>query len=166
MQSHNMPSTYMYFKYRNKSNKVAWYGVICVAATVLIGLLYSAFLGDADAFYDEDYYRKISDITIPESRRVLESYDNGEFWTSSSFRLDKESIKEFVSKNNFQLLNSGEHVPAFLSESMFKVEKPDTANKNYLYNSGAKGKNSWLYIIDTSKGILWAEIQYPDWGGT
>lgn len=41
--------------------------------------------------------------------------------------------------------------------------KPDCYKLNNRYFLDRfKGKNSWFYIIDTKRNILWAEIQYPD----
>lgn len=51
------------------------------------------------------------------------------------------------------------------SETKFKVERVERFANKYLYNYGTKGKNSWMYIVDPDRSLVWAEIQYPDRGG-
>lgn len=144
------------------SNRRPRYLIVTALVITLLGLLY--FLSPFEPYYDKDYYEKISGIRIPATNKVIESYDNGEFWTATSFRLDKDSLKQFIQEAGFTT-SSASYKPFQFGAASFKVEKPDSSTAHYLYKIGIKGKNSWVYIIDPEKHILWAEIQYPDWAG-
>ena len=40
----------------------------------------------------------------------------------------------------------------------------DNIEQLYFINKTV-GKNSWVYLADLKKRMLWTEITYPDWGG-
>jgi hypothetical protein len=158
-----MPSSYINPKNQKTSSRRRWYTLIAVFLLIFIALFYSK-LFSGDGFYDKAFYESISGIRLPKSTKVLESFDNGEFWTASSFRINKDSLLEFINTYNFKN-ESSTYKPRMFSENTFEMEKLGTFSKKYVYNSGIKGKNSWMYIIDPERNVLWAEIQYPDWGG-
>jgi hypothetical protein len=117
-------------------------------------------------FYDKEFYERISGIKIPTSFKILEAIDNGEFLTATAFRANRNELRQFAEVYGFKPAREPNSLH-FASLSYLKGDKPDLDNSNnYLYTSGTKGKNSWLYIIDLEKGLLWAEQQYPDAGGT
>jgi hypothetical protein len=118
------------------------------------------------AFYEKAFYEKISEIKIPGDFTILESIDNGEFVTATTFRADRDRLQRFAASFGFEPWGDRNSL-RLLSNAYLEKDKPDLYNNNnYLYHSGTKGKNAWLYIIDLEKGLLWAEIQYPDAGGT
>ena len=159
-----MPASSLYHKDPETSNRIAWFMLLAVFVLTLLGFLYSKLFSSVDQFYEKNYYERISGIKIPTSSKIIESFDNGEFWTATSFIIDKDSLSEFILRFDFKL-DSNEYKPRMFSESSFQHERLDDSLKTYLYNFGTKGKNSWLYIIDSKRKILWAEIQYPDWAG-
>lgn len=119
-----------------------------------------------ESSFNKDYYERISDMKFPEQIRVIETFDNGEFFTTTSFEVDSLSLIKFMNKYKFEQ-HDGPYPLLFFGEKILKETKPDFNNLNSLYFSiGTKGKNSWIYIIDLKHKILWAEIQYPDWAGT
>ena len=119
-----------------------------------------------DIFYEKEFYERISSIKIPETFRVIESVDNGEFVTATTFRCDREKLKEFAGIFDFKPWGDRNSLRMLASPYLTK-QKPDLEYKNgYLYHTGTNGKNGWLYVIDMEKGILWAEIHYPDAAGT
>ncbi len=158
-----MPSSNLYHKENKTSNRRAWYILFAVCFIMLIVLLYSKIFS-RDGFYERAFYEKISGIHIPKFSKHLESFDNGEFWTAASFRISNDSLFEFIRTFNFKL-DSSIYKPKMFSETSFKLERLESFSNKYVYNYGTKGKNSWIYIIDPDRSILWAEIQYPDWGG-
>ncbi len=160
-----MPPNHLHQKKPKTSNKLAWYILISFFIVTLIGVLYFMFFWKADAFYEKRFYEKISGIHIPSSSTVLESYDNGEYWTATAFKIKKDSVNQFIKNFDFQHSDSLAYRPKMFAESSFEIERLKTDSEKYLYNSGTKGKNNWLYIIDTTRSVLWAEIQYPDWAG-
>ena len=116
--------------------------------------------------FEKGYYEKISGIKFPEKYKVIETYDNGEFVTTTSFKIDSFALKRFSEKNSFDTVRYPFYL-FFIWENYLKKQKPDLKNKDeLLYISGYSKTNTWLYIIDFKKEMLWAEIQYPDWGGT
>jgi len=116
-------------------------------------------------FYDAEFYERISGIKIPVSAHVLESFDNGEFVTTSTFEINETDLKEFVKQYTFEL-KDGSNSPHFFGSNHLKGDRPNLHNSKNLYmNFGSKGKNSWLYIVDLKANRLWAEIQYLDMAG-
>ncbi len=159
-----MPASIFYHMYPEKSNRITWYILIAVFILAFFGFLYSKIFLNTDMFYQKDYYERISGIRIPQSSSVLESHDNGEFYTASTFRLDKDSLNQFIKNFGFHS-DSSHYKPKMFAESVFKIQIPEYSSTQLLYNYGSKGKNSWVYIIDSKRSLMWAEIQYPDWAG-
>ena len=115
-------------------------------------------------FYDADYYEKSSGISIPGSSRVIESHDNGEWCTITSFLLNKEEMKKFILTYKFEWVQ--DFIPTVFGSWMLKKEFPDTDVINRLYHLNvSRNELHSSYLIDTAKRILWASISYPDWGG-
>jgi hypothetical protein len=107
---------------------------------------------------------RITGIKFPKDYEVIESYDNGEFY-KLSFKIDSLILKEFISDYKFDKLKKI-YPSQFLGEHRLKKVLPDFSHlENEYYTTGTKGKNSWLYIVDLNKQILWAEVQYPDLAG-
>lgn len=120
---------------------------------------------DNKFFYNKEYYEKTSFIRIPEKAEILESIDNGEFVTATVFRVDSLELLKFARSFEFTPCEKLPYLK-LMSDSYLKKYKPHIEEgKGYLYKIGNKGKNSWLYIIDTQRKLLWAEIQYPDAAG-
>ena len=60
----------------------------------------------------------------------------------------------------------GSFIPDFLGDNFLKGAKLANSDLNKcLMKTRQKGKTTAVYVIDTSKQLLWAEINYPDWGG-
>ncbi|WP_462248567.1 hypothetical protein [Ferruginibacter sp.] len=133
---------------------------------VLLILILTLVSCNNEIYFEKAYYEKISGIKFPEKYRVIETYDNGEFVTTTSFKIDSAVLKRFSEKNRFDTVRDPFYL-FFIGEKSLKKQKPDLKNKDeLLYISGYSKTNTWLYIIDFKKEMLWAEIQYPDWGGT
>ena len=104
-------------------------------------------------------------MKFPNSIRVIETFDNGEFFTTTSLSLDSLQLKDFIAEYGFEH-RSNVNPSQFFGGNALKKVRPDFANlQNLYFLSGSKGRNSWFYIVDLKQQILWAEIQYPDWGG-
>jgi len=56
--------------------------------------------------YDYTYFEKVSHIEIPKSSTIIESFDNSEFLTITSFHLKKSELNGFLSKYQFRELTS------------------------------------------------------------
>ena len=132
--------------------------------TLLALSLLLFFLHSCSSF-DKEFYERITGIKFPKNYEVIESYDNGEFYTTTSFKVDSLILKEFISEYKFKELEKI-YPSQFLGEHGLKKVLPDFSHlENKYYTAGTKGKNSWLYIVDLHKQILWAEVQYPDMAG-
>lgn len=95
---------------------------------------------------------------------MVETYDNGEFYTTTVLKVDSILLRQFLTKYQFDTLKVI-YPSHFLGEHSLKI-KPDFNNLNGLfYTRGTKGKNSWFYIVDVKQSMLWAEVQYPDMAG-
>ena len=117
--------------------------------------------------YEKVFYHKISNIKIPDNYKVLENIDNGEFVTATVFQIDSLTLNQFAKTNHFDTICiSISYQPLFWSKNYFRNYKPEFKSLDtILVNHGTKGKNSWEYVINPKTKQLWAEIQYPDWGG-
>jgi hypothetical protein len=115
--------------------------------------------------YDKSYYEKISGIKIPQRADVIETFDNGEFITVTSFKIAASDMIEFSKRYKFEAVD-GSFVPGFLGNNFLKGPKPANSDLNKcLMKIEQKGKATSVYVLDTSKKLLWAEINYPDWAG-
>ncbi len=126
------------------------------------------FLGCSKGmFYDEAYYERISGMHIPASAEIIESYDNGEFVTGTTFSINQTDLQAFIKRYVFKPKGNA-FAPPFLGNSYLRLEKPVYGHKqgqDLYIHFGTKGKNSWLYIVDLKSNRLWTEIQYPDMAG-
>jgi hypothetical protein len=105
-------------------------------------------------------------MKFPEKVQIIETFDNGEYVTTTSLKVDSTELRNFIKEYKFEQRNII-YPSQFIGESTLKKIKPDFHNLEDLYfKIGSKGKNSWFYVVDLRRQILWAEIQYPDWGGT
>lgn len=52
--------------------------------------------------YDREYYEKVTGIVIPKSSDVLETFDNGEYYTITSFKMDIVELQVFLQANHFE----------------------------------------------------------------
>ena len=105
-------------------------------------------------------------MKFPEKVRVIETFDNGEFVTTTSLCADSSELKRFIQQYQFEQTHDF-YPTLFMGRHTLKKMKPDFNNlKDLYFKIGSKGKNSWCYIVDLKRQMLWAEIQYPDWGGT
>jgi len=125
---------------------------------ILIGVLCSC------KYYDKEYYERISGINFPSDCKHIDTFDNGEFLTISVFEVDSLELANFCKGNHL--------VPC--SESLFlrlyggaQLREPPPAKcyQGIYYVDGERGKNSWIYVADIKRNLLWARIEYPDWGG-
>lgn len=115
--------------------------------------------------YVDEYYERISGIKIPINASVIETFDNGEFLTVTSFKVTPKEIKELTSQYHFKPVD-GSFVPGFMGNYFLKGISPAKSDLNKcLMIGGENGKAFFTYVLDTSKQLLWAEISYPDWGG-
>lgn len=115
--------------------------------------------------FDKEFYERITGIKFPKGIELIETYDNGEFYATTSFKVDSLILRQFISKHKFDTLKKI-YPSQFLGEHSLEKELPDFRNfDNKFYVTGTKGKKSWIYIVDLNKHILWAEVQYPDMAG-
>lgn len=115
--------------------------------------------------FNKDLYERITHIKFPKGIEIIETYDNGEFYTTSSFKIDSLTLRQFINDYKFDTLKYI-YPSQFLGVHSLKKELPDfNTFNNKFYTTGTQGKNSWIYIIDLNKHILWAEVQYPDMAG-
>ncbi|MCX6317991.1 MAG: hypothetical protein NTW29_11915 [Bacteroidetes bacterium] len=115
--------------------------------------------------FEQNYYERISGMKFPDGIRVIETFDNGEYLTTTTLQTDSSELVTFLNKYHLgQLKNFNAN--QYLGKTYLKKHLPDFHNLTNLYcKTGSNGKNSWIYIIDIERKLLWAEIQYPDWGG-
>ncbi len=116
--------------------------------------------------FDQAYYERVSGIKLPLEAEVVESYDNAEYLTIITLKIDSLSLRTLIKKYNFKKADQTSFL-SFLGLIYLEDVKPDLNQKGNLHvRSASKGKVSWLYVIDLQRQILWAEVQYPDWSGT
>jgi hypothetical protein len=125
--------------------------------------IWCSFLS-CSSFYDKDYYERASGIKIPNSSTIVESFDNGEWYTVTSFKLSPETVHDFITRYNFNKITQG-WLPTIYGVKDLKSARPDSKFKNCVWLMKENKKLNISYVVDTSAKILWASISYPDWGG-
>ena len=117
-------------------------------------------------WFEKDYYERISGIKFPANYEILETFDNGEFLTATVFRIDSIELLNFIKTNHFDSLQNLRDAQ-LLSERYFTNNIPHfTSTKNLFIAWKTEDKVDYKYIVDLNTNKLWAEIRYPDWGGT
>ena len=135
------------------------------ALPFLIILLIFCSCSEFEPYFERHYYEKVSGIQFPKAAKAIESIDNGEFVTTTVFKIDSINLREFMTFYKFDTVE-GSFTMRLFGDSYLKANKPDySKSKNLCYKAGTKGKTSWFYLVDTDHKMLWAEIQYPDMAG-
>jgi hypothetical protein len=115
--------------------------------------------------YDEKYYEKASGIKLPDSVQPIESFDNGEFYTVTSFKLSADGMHTLVNQYPFEGIKPNFR-PTVFGTNNLKRERPEEKHlRNYVYIMRSNGKLHSTYLADTVRRLLWASISYPAWGG-
>jgi hypothetical protein len=131
---------------------------------VLLILIIGCLSCNSEIDFDRDYYESISGIKFPEKYKVIETWDNGEFVTTTTFKIDSTTLKLFSIKNHFDTVRYPFYF-YFIGKNSLKKQKPGLETEDQLlYVAGESKTNTWLYIIDLKKEMLWVEIIYI--GGT
>lgn len=116
-------------------------------------------------YYDKEYYEKASGIKLPETAQSIESFDNGEFYTITSFKLSSGDMHSLIKQYAFKGIEKN-YRPTLFGVNNLKKDRPkEDLFANYVYLMRSKDKLNSTYLIDTVKNLLWASITYPDWGG-
>ena len=79
--------------------------------------------------YHKSFYERISEIKIPENASIIETVDNCEFMTVTTFKVTPSDIVELHRKYKFEAVN-GSFVPDFLGNSILKGPKPANSDLN------------------------------------
>jgi hypothetical protein len=138
---------------------------------VLLVVLLINSCGTGIISYDKPFYEKVTGIAVPVTFKVLETYDNGEDLTGTTFSTDSLSLLKFVLKyklNKVKKVRFGDDYPGLIDwgRSYIKGVMPDRNHSENLYFINTSvGKYDWVYVADVKKGILWTLISYPDWEG-
>lgn len=134
-----------------------------IPAIILILLTSSCFTNDID--FNKEYYERMTKIKLPEKYSVLESFDNGEFLTGAVFEMNSATLRNFIIHNQFNAANT--YLDTYLMGAGYLIKnKPTFASKQHVYFIKKSEQNiHWTYIADLNSNRLWAEINYPDWGG-
>ena len=113
-----------------------------------------------------DYYETISGIKFPEGIEVIQCVDNMEFMTVAALSASKIDIQKIIEQNSFNKLPFDFEIQFSGNIYLDSINQVYNSNKNLYVKTGRTETNSWNYLIDSNTGMIWAEIQYPDWGGT
>lgn len=82
-----------------------------------------------------------------------------------ALKLKKEDINSFCQKNHFEKTKD-DFVINFWGMRLLDSSFCKFPSKSSLYFKEGRNKvNTWVYLIDTSNGCVFGEIQYPDWSG-
>lgn len=103
-------------------------------------------------------------MKVPESSSLIESFDNGEFATITSFKLEPEDMRRMIREYQFEPVSG--YRPALFCIGDLKKERPTEGQMTgYYFRLKSNKEVHSNYVIDTTRRILWASISYPDWGG-
>ena len=130
----------------------------------IICLMISLYLISCKLSYDKEYYEKASGIIIPNRSILIESFDNYEWCTVTSFKMEPDEMKDFITKYNFKNIEKG-WLPTIFGLHGLKQFRPDSTFQNCVWFMKGREKLNITYVVDTTSHFLWASISYPDWGG-
>lgn len=130
----------------------------------LLPALLVLILASCEPYYEREFYERISGMHFPPTARAIESMDNGEFITITAFKVDSLDLRRFMERYGFKPVENDLYLRRW-SESCYLKRNTPGSLVNLYYKAGEKGKNSWYYVADLQQQKLWAEVQYPDWGG-
>jgi hypothetical protein len=83
--------------------------------------------------YKKDVYEKISDVKIPGKSIVLQTYDNDDFFTFTTLKVDSLTLVNFVRSKKFKRRIDTEFPPLFFGAEELKDNKPDAKYCDYSY---------------------------------
>lgn len=130
-----------------------------VSSLLLLSLLACGF--------NEPFYEHVSGIRLP-AHQVLESVDNADYLTISTLRVAKSALQQLIETHEFEPATAS--TLTFLYGTVYLQKlKPEWRKSSNLYiksGENSKQKHHWVYVIDMQKGVLWAQISYPDWADT
>jgi len=138
--------------------------VTLALAFTLVAVLQSCF--DRVHGFEKDFFEKVSGIKFPHHYKELEFFDNGEWLTGVVLKIDNSILREFVIRNNFVALRNANDLHFSSNSYLGKYRVVFSKTRDIYYLRNSNGKNHWTYIADLKANMLWAEISYPDWGGT
>ena len=78
-------------------------------------------------YFEQDFYERISGMKFPKEIQVIETFDNGEFFTTTSFWVDSPHLKDFMTKYGFDRRDKI-YPSQFLGNNVLKKAQPDFTN--------------------------------------
>lgn len=111
------------------------------------------------------YIERVSNVGLPKNIEIIECNDNGVTLVATVFHTDSVGIEKLLRENEF------EKVPADYSPRFFGMSLLDSANLNFgnkenlFLLEDCIETNSWYFLLNEKRGIVWCEVQYPDWAG-
>lgn len=131
---------------------------------IMFFLLCSSYIS-CNIYYDRDYYEQASEIKVPSSSHIIETFDNGEYYTVTSFKLEVSDMRSIIKEYSFKGIE-GNYRPIVWGANDLGKERPNVdLPENYVYIMKSNKNLHISYLIDTVRQILWASISYPDPGG-
>jgi hypothetical protein len=155
--------------------KMIYKGMILIIITIMIGLELDGCLNKSNN-YEFKYFEKISGVKFPNSYKVQDYYDNGQWFVRVKLKLDTTDVISLIKKykiknlrNNFDTnfdLSYGAILINNVSET-FNQSKFSTipTHQEVYYIDSCTKMNRILYIMDKKSGDFWGIIEYPDWSG-
>lgn len=134
----------------------------------LFFILLLCITGCSQSFRDKQWYEKISGIKFPEKFEVVET-GALDYASIAVLMVDSQNLKSFVATNHFDSLKNLNELLPLIAESTLKKYKPNLQSTKgiYLLNEISKTvkEDSWVYVADINRGLLWVQVKYPDFSG-
>ncbi|UPT66530.1 MAG: hypothetical protein M0D57_19060 [Sphingobacteriales bacterium JAD_PAG50586_3] len=138
--------------------------IFAVIAGILFILGISIFFYFRSLFsFDEKYFEGNSGIKLPEGYEVVTFIDDGEMTALAEIQLPKDKVEAFISDNELKQF-SNEFTVLRIRFGLLGNDY-NLPGKNSFSIKDCGECNCWEYVVDKDKGILWAQIDYPDYSG-
>lgn len=133
-------------------------------AALLVAII--VLLASCSSTCELDYYENVSGNNLPDDIQIIECVDNAEYITTAALKIKASVVQQFLDHNQFEKVLP-DFQPNFTGMYFLKKENIKFPPNDRLYSKFGRTKNNtWYFLIDKDTGKLWAEVMYPDWGGT
>lgn len=113
------------------------------------------------------YIEKATGVDLPDGISGMEVYDNGENYLTAQVFLPKDTLPDFISKNEFKELtadNEGFDSNIVGTENLKKFVGIRKGSGLY-FLKGHSELNRWRMLVDPGWPVLWVTVFYPDAAG-
>ena len=110
------------------------------------------------------YVESTSGVHLPRGTEIITEYSDRETFLVMVFRLNESETAPFIAKYGFTSPGPDMYLDRFLEHLPSEYRYlPDTGQRYSM--KGRIPTNTWDFVLDKKRSILWSVICYPDMAG-